>query len=145
MTNYSRRKFLELGAAGTAGAALATRAQAQQAAAEAVSITRTDLGYAWLLQGAGCNAVVIPGMNEDGPLLIDGGLAAHSDALLEAVFDITGKDRIHTLINTHYHPEQTGSNERVGAAGGIIIAHENTKMCLQNSVFSWNFGGRYGP
>ena len=145
---YSRRKFLEFGAACTAtlGTSLATRAQAQQvAAAEPVSITRTDLGYAWLLQGAGCNAVVIPGMNEDGPLLIDSGLAAHSDALLEAVFDITGKERVHTLINTHYHPEQTGSNERIGAAGGIIIAHENTKMCLQNSVFSWNFEGRYGP
>jgi len=148
---YSRRKVLDLGARSLGAAALGSAfarpglAQPVTGAAEPVSITRTDMGYAWLLQGAGCNAIVIPGVSEDGPLLIDGGLAAHSDALLEAVFDITGKERIHTLINTHFHPEQTGSNEKVGAAGGVIIAHENTKMCLQNSVFSWNFEGRYGP
>src|SRR5687768_5498141 len=97
---YSRRKFLDVGArslgAAALGSTLAPSAIAQ--GAEPAAISRTDLGYAWLLQGAGCNAVVIPGMNEDGPLLIDGGLAANSDALLEAVFDITGKERIHTLI-----------------------------------------------
>lgn len=144
---YSRRKFLDLGVrslgAATLGSSLAPQVMAQAAAPGA--ITSTDLGYAKLLQGAGGNVVVIPGMNEDGPLLIDGGLAEHSDALLERVFTLTGKDRVHTLINTHFHPEQTGSNERIGAAGGIIIAHENTKMCLQNSVFSWNYEGRYGP
>lgn len=148
--SYSRRKFLELGGCSVGAAALGgfTRgAFAQQVAAssEPVSIARTDLGYAWLLQGAGCNTIVIPGMNEDGPLVIDGGLAAHADVLLEAIFDITGKERVHTLINTHFHPEQTGLNERVGAAGGVIIAHENTKMCLENSVFSWTYEGRYGP
>lgn len=143
--SYSRRKFLEIGAVGAAAMSGVLPARAQAAAAEPVSITRTDLGYAWLLQGAGCNTVVIPGMNEDGPLVIDGGLAAHADALLEAIFDITGKDRVHTLINTHFHPEQTGANETVGAAGAVIIAHENTARCLRNAVMSWTYEGRYGP
>ncbi len=142
----SRRFFLDVGirslSAATLGSSLVAPVMAQSTPA---TITSTDLGYAKLLQGAGGNVVVIPGMNEDGPLLIDGGLAEHSDALLESVFKLTGKERVHTLINTHFHPEQTGSNERIGAAGGIIIAHENTKMCLQNSVFSWNYEGRYGP
>ncbi|MES2623647.1 MAG: MBL fold metallo-hydrolase [Pseudomonadota bacterium] len=108
-------------------------------------ITRVDLGYASVLQGAGCNTFIMPGMNEDGLLMVDGGLAAHSDALLKMAFDIAGKSRVHTLINTHWHPEQTGSNERVGAEGGVIIAHENTKMTLQNAVMSALFEGRYGP
>jgi glyoxylase-like metal-dependent hydrolase (beta-lactamase superfamily II) len=77
--------------------------------------------------------------------MVDGGLAANSDALLAAVKDVAKQDKIHTLINTHFHPEQTGSNERVGAEGGIIIAHENTKMCLQNALLSATYEGRYGP
>ncbi len=39
----------------------------------------------------------------------------------------TGSSRIHTLINTHWHPEQTGANEAVGRAGGVIFAHEKTQ------------------
>jgi len=130
-----------LGAAALANT-LAPLATAQAAPAE---ITRIDLGYAWVVQGAGCNVFVIPGMNEGGALMVDGGLAANSDALLAAVKDVAKQDKIHTLINTHFHPEQTGSNERVGAEGGIIIAHENTKMCLQNALLSATYEGRYGP
>src|SRR5687768_13125857 len=135
---FSRRKFLRtsthaLGAAtlgSTMSSVLAPLASAQPAAAE---ITRVDLGYASVLQGAGCNTFIIPGMNEDGCLMVDGGLAAHSDALLKAAFDITKQSRVHTMINTHWHPEQTGSNEHVGAEGAVIIAHDNTKMTLQNA------------
>jgi cyclase len=143
---FSRRKFLSAGTqalgAATLGSSLAPFARAQSAPVE---IVRTDLGYAQLFQGAGCNVIAIPGMNEDGVLMIDGGLAANSDALLQAVFEATGQSRVHTLINTHFHPEQTGSNETVGAQGGIIIAHDNTRMCLQNAVFSATYEGRYGP
>lgn len=144
--NWSRRAVLELGGralgAAVLGNGLASLARAQSPPAE---ITRTDLGYAWLLQGGGCNVFVIPGMNENGALMVDGGLAAHTDAVLEAVFDVTGQDRVHTLINTHFHPEQTGANERVGADGAVIIAHENTRRCLQNAVLSATYEGRYGP
>ena len=37
-------------------------------------------------------------------------------------------DRITTLINTHWHPAQTGSNEAVGRAGGVIVAHERRRI-----------------
>ena len=72
----------------------------------------------------------------DGALMIDGGLAANADALLAAVRSATGTSRIHTLINTHWHPEQTGANEAVGRAGGVIFAHEKTKMILSSTVYS---------
>ena len=97
-------------------------------------ISTTDLGGATLFQGAGGNVVAMPGT--DGALMIDGGLAANADALLAAVKSATGSSRIHTLINTHWHPEQTGANEAVGRAGGVIFAHEKTKTYLSNTVYS---------
>ena len=54
----------------------------------------------------------------------------------------TGTSRIHTLINTHWHPEQTGANEAVGRDGGVIFAHEKTRMYLSNTVY---FGDVQGP
>ena len=97
-------------------------------------ITSTDLGGATLFQGAGGNVIALPG--PDGALMIDGGLAANADALIEAVKKATGAAQINTLINTHWHPQQTGSNESVGRAGGVILAHEKTKMMLSNTVYS---------
>ena len=54
--------------------------------------------------------------------------------------------RIHTLINTHWHPEQTGANEAVGKRGGVIFAHEKTKTLLSNTVvLASAFTGRVPP
>jgi cyclase len=77
-----------------------------------------------------------------GALMIDGGLAANAEALLAAVRDATGTSRIHTLINTHGHPEQTGANDAVGRSGGVIFAHEKTRTFLSNTVYSLTFAGR---
>jgi cyclase len=88
---------------------------------------------------------VIAMRGEDGALMIDGGLAANADALLRAVKERTGNSRVHTLINTHWHPEQTGANEAVGRDGGVIIAHEKTLMYLSSAVTSVTFEGRFGP
>ena len=48
---------------------------------------------------------------------------------------------VHTLFNTHWHPEQTGSNERLGKAGKTIIAHENTRLWLTTDV-TWPWNGQ---
>jgi len=103
-------------------------------------ISTADLAGATLLQGAGCNVIAMPG--PEGALMIDGGLAANADALLAAVRSATGAVRINTLINTHWHPDQTGANEAVGRSGGIIFAHEKTKTYLSNAVYSVTFKGR---
>ena len=68
--------------------------------------------------------------------MIDGGRAANAEALLDAVKKATGTTRIHTLINTHWHPDQIGANEAVGRAGGVIFAHEKTKTLLSNTVYN---------
>ena len=47
--------------------------------------------------------------------------------------------KVHTLFNTHWHPEQTGSNQRLGAAGATIVAQENTRLWLtQDITWPWN-------
>jgi cyclase len=140
---FSRRRFLHAGAAALGGTLLtASSATARQSGPR---ISTTDLGGATLLQGAGCNVVAVPGKDKErregvpadqGALLIDGGLAANADALLAAVKKATANDRIHTLINTHWHPEQTGANEAVGRGGGVILAHEKTKILLSNTIYS---------
>ena len=135
----SRRCFLTTGAAALGSALLPTSsANAQQTAAR---IASTNLGGGvQLFQGAGCNVVAMPG--PEGALIVDGGLAANAEALLAAVRTATGTTRIHTLVNTHGHPEQTGANEAVGRAGGVIFAHENTRKYLSTAVESVTFKGR---
>jgi glyoxylase-like metal-dependent hydrolase (beta-lactamase superfamily II) len=118
----TRRTFLSLGAVAFL-----------PATSFADAISTTDLCGATLLQGAGGNVVAIPG--PDGALMIDGGLAANADALLAAVRNATHATRIAMLIDTHWHPEQTGANEAVGRAGGVIVAHEKTKMMLSHTVY----------
>jgi glyoxylase-like metal-dependent hydrolase (beta-lactamase superfamily II) len=151
----SRRHFLHAGAAALGGlvveAGFQTRLSALQTSPR---ITTTDLGGVTLLQGAGCNVIAMPGMEERrqgvpgdsaGALMIDGGLAANADALLAAVKSVTRSSRIHTLINTHGHPEQVGANEAVGRDGGVIFAHEKTLRYVSNTVESATFKGRRRP
>lgn len=109
----------------------------------AADIATTDLGGLVLLQVAGVNVIAMRG--GDGALMIDSGPRADADALLRAVYAATGNDRIHTLINTHWHPEQVGANESVGRAGGVIFAHEKTAMYLSHAVYSATFEGRLEP
>jgi glyoxylase-like metal-dependent hydrolase (beta-lactamase superfamily II) len=130
-TEISRRHFLRTTTAALGGTLLAAHSARAQ---NAPRISTTDLGGATLFQGAGGNVVAIPG--PDGALMIDGGRAASAEALLAAVRSATGSSRIHTLINTHWHPDQTGANEAVGRAGGVILAHEKTKLLLSNTVYS---------
>jgi len=148
----SRRAFLHTSAFALGGAFVYAQGAAEKPGGPGlqprqpglVPITTTDLGGASLLQGAGCNVLALPG--PEGALMIDGGRAANADALLAAVKAATRTSRIHTLINTHWHPEQTGVNEAVGHDGGIIFAHEKTKVALSNTIYaSETFKGRLAP
>ena len=149
---WSRRHFLNAGAVSlgaallpaSASASLRNGASAGGAQQAAANISTTDLGGATLLQGAGCNVVAIAG--PDGALMVDGGLSANAGALLAAVTRATSASRIHTLINTHWHPEQTGANDAVARSGGAIVAHEKTAIYESNTVYSSvMFRGRLAP
>src|SRR5271170_8311332 len=127
----TRRTFLKAATAGLA---------APCAFAQAPKITATPLGdKLYLLAGAGENVIALTGA--DGVVMVDGGLAQNADALAQAVAALPDGGKIHTLFNTHWHPEQTGSNEKLGTAGTTIISQENTRLWLQQNI-TWPWNGQ---
>jgi cyclase len=88
----------------------------------------------FVVRGGGGNVTVL--QTSEGVLLVDGGSPERSADVLNLVKARTGASRIHTLFNTHWHWDQTGSNRTLGPAGTRIIAHENTKLWLGTEVFS---------
>jgi cyclase len=110
-------------------------AQAESAAARLVKLS-DDL-FVVTVPG---EANVVAHTSGDGVLLVDGASARGTEALLKAVAGLSGAGPVHTIFNTHWHPEQTGSNERLGSAGKTtIIAHENTRLWLTTDVtWPWN-------
>jgi glyoxylase-like metal-dependent hydrolase (beta-lactamase superfamily II) len=119
-----------------ASIAMATRISIAAAPVSAeAGLVLTPLGEnLTLISGAGGNVTLLK--SPEGVLMVDGGAREHSARLLKAVRDIAGTDRVHTLFNTHWHADQTGSNATLGAAGTRIIAHENTRLWLTTDVES---------
>jgi len=113
-------------------------------AARAADISSKELAEGlFLFQGAGSNVVA---MADGGDLLVvDGGLKENSRDLYSAIRKATGGKQIKTLIDTHWHPEQVGLNERAGRDGAAIIAHEQTYIYLSHRVTSPLFEGSFGP
>ena len=96
-----------------------------------------------VFSGAGANVVALHG--PDGVLLVDGGLEERSAELVKAVLAETRARKVHTLVNTHWHPEQTGANERLAKAGARIVAHENTRLWLEYAQQEPGRAGTWGP
>jgi glyoxylase-like metal-dependent hydrolase (beta-lactamase superfamily II) len=97
-----------------------------------------------VLTAAGVNAVAQA--DGDGVLLVDGGSTATSAGILAAAAALPDSGPVHTLFNTHWHREQTGSNLTLGEAGVTIIAQENTRLWLTTDiVYPWNEAARFDP
>jgi glyoxylase-like metal-dependent hydrolase (beta-lactamase superfamily II) len=130
-----------VGAAAGLSPAPGSRSWARSAAPPIAATTLTD--QVSVFSGAGANAVCLRAA--DGLLLVDGGLEERSKDLLESIYSHSGSRKVKILFNTHWHPEQTGSNERLAGRDTRIIAHENTKLWLgyKNSV-AWEHR-TYGP
>ena len=146
----SRRRFLRSGAQALSAVSLLGTVPGLAAAADqdhrsvsARDISVKDVSGLAVIAGSGCNVVALGG--PDGALLVDGGLAVNSAVLLKSVADNLKTRRVQTLINTHWHPEQTGSNEVVGKAGGTIISHEVSRLALGRRERSALYEGYYGP
>ncbi len=148
-----RRHFL---AAAPAAALAMSAFGAPVRAAGASASTGTDAGTGtdalqvteladrlWLVTGCGGNVTVFG--STDGVLMVDGGSPAHSARLLREVERLTGSRNVHTLFNTHWHHEQTGSNEVLGRAGTRIIAHEYTRLWLTTDIDSRWQQRRFDP
>lgn len=141
MTHASdRRTFLQGALGGLAGLSLSGYVRPVSAASLQSVRLSDDIV---LLTGAGTN--VVAARDANGVLLVDGGLQAQSAALIELALAQLSRQRVHTLFNTHWHPEQTGANERLGKQGVRIIAHENTRLWLKTKIPLPLGNGTYGP
>jgi glyoxylase-like metal-dependent hydrolase (beta-lactamase superfamily II) len=138
----TRRQILKSAIGGAAGIALAApvlRLAAAQAAEGAPDVVKlSDDLFVITIRG---EANVVAHTVAGGVVLVDGGSAASADAVMKAVAGLPGGGPVHTLFNTHWHPEQTGSNESIGKAGKTIIAQENTRLWLTTDV-TWPWNGR---
>ena len=85
-----------------------------------------------MVSGNGGN--VVAAKCADGVLMVDGGLEAQAEALLHLVATELGSDNVHTLFNTHWHPEQTGANKLLAKRGTHIISQANTKLWLSTDI-----------
>jgi cyclase len=136
MVYPTRRRFLTAAAAGLAAScAFGQSPQSLQA-----TITTAQLGEdLYLLGGAGANVIAHTGA--DGVVMVDGGLAQNAGALAQAAAALPKGGPVRTLFNTHWHPEQTGSNQSLGMAGATIISHENTRLWLTQNI-TWPYNGQ---
>lgn len=138
----SRRAVLHAALGGATGLTLGLPPlfpPAARAQARAADVTATELGGALrVLTVGGANSLALT--SAEGVVLVDGGSAATSGDLLRAVAALPGGGKVHTLINTHWHPEHTGSNARLAAAGTLIVAQVNTRLWLSTDV-TWPWSG----
>jgi glyoxylase-like metal-dependent hydrolase (beta-lactamase superfamily II) len=86
-----------------------------------------------LVSGAGCNVLAKKAANGE-LLVVDGGLRAQAKELRRSIERSLDSKTIATLINTHWHPEQTGLNVELGNRRTRIFAHENTRQWLSTDI-----------
>ncbi|MES2604702.1 MAG: MBL fold metallo-hydrolase [Pseudomonadota bacterium] len=112
-------------------AAVACLWQLSAVAAE-VFTTRPLADNVHLITGPSGNTLAA--VDTDGVILIEGVPAQYAAEYLAFVKQLTGSDRIKTLINTHWHAESTGLNGAVATTGTEIISHANTKQWLGATI-----------
>ncbi len=107
-----------------AAAQLASDAPNAAGASDAPSLTHLTDKIA-VLSGLKDNVLALATAQD--LLLVDSGSPGHTDALLAELRQLSGGARVRTLINTHWHPDQTGSNAMLGKAGATIIAQHKSR------------------
>ena len=88
----------------------------------------------WLISGAGGNVTVF--QSEPACCWSMAARPRIRSACWPRCRSSRARARVHTLFNTHWHHDQTGSNQALGKAGTRIIAHENTRLWLTTDVDS---------
>ncbi|MCZ6584504.1 MAG: MBL fold metallo-hydrolase [Gammaproteobacteria bacterium] len=86
----------------------------------------------YMLVGSGGNIGLSVG--EDGAFVIDDQFAPLSEKIMAAIAAVTDAD-VKFLVNTHFHGDHVGGNEAFGAAGAVIIAHENVRARMSTNQF----------
>lgn len=131
MNGFLNRRTLLQGAAALAASGLV--APFASAASKAAANTTQLAAGLHLISGVGANVLVLEA--GEGLLLVDSGTASQAAALRAELQKLPAKGRVTQLVNTHWHAEQTGSNEAFGKAGAKIIAQAKTKQRLSTNQY----------
>ncbi len=86
----------------------------------------------FMLSGKGGNIGLIIG--KDGTFLIDDQYAPLTELIIESIKSVGGTNP-KFLINTHYHGDHTGGNEKLGKGGTLIFSHDNVRERLSTGSF----------
>lgn len=138
----TRREVLKVAIGGAAGLMLGSQScvVARQAQAQGAEETLRLADDLFVIRIPG-EANIVAHTSSSGVLLVDGGSARAAGSVTKAIASLPGGGSVHTLFNTHWHPEQTGLNEQIGKAGKTIIAQENTRLWLTTDV-TWPWNGQ---
>src|SRR5688572_16531013 len=80
-----------------------------------------------LVTSGGTNVLALT--TTDGLVVVDSGAPDRSDALMAPLRQLS-RGRVHTVFNTHWHPENAGANGALRQGGATIVAHENTRLWM---------------
>ena len=86
----------------------------------------------YMIVGEGGNIGLFIG--GDGTFLIDDQFAPLTEKIVAAIKSVGG-DYPKFLINTHYHGDHTGGNEKLGQKGTLIFSHDNVRERLKTGSF----------
>jgi glyoxylase-like metal-dependent hydrolase (beta-lactamase superfamily II) len=86
-----------------------------------------------MLVGAGGNVGVSVGA--DGVLLVDDQFERMTDGIRDAVRELGGGD-VRFVLNTHWHGDHTGGNERWANNGAVVVAHENVRVRMSREQYN---------
>jgi cyclase len=145
----SRRGFLERSARLTGSAIpffyAATYAPTlfAQSASKAALQTQRLSEKALFVQGPNSNVLVVD--SSEGLILVDGGHADWASELHTTIANEFPGRPYRALFNTHWHREQSGSNQTLGEKGVEIIAHENTMLWQSTEIWQRWSGQTFAP
>jgi glyoxylase-like metal-dependent hydrolase (beta-lactamase superfamily II) len=122
----TRRTFLQGSMSGIFALTLPEILQAQPDSQQKLSNRIT------LLNSGGVNQLALDA--GDGIVLVDSGPEASSGLLLNTL-DSLNQGSVHTVFNTHWHPEQVGGNALLKDQGARIIAHQKTLQHLSTRYY----------
>ena len=86
----------------------------------------------YMLTGKGGNLGISIG--DDGVFLIDDQFAPLTEKIQTAIAKLSDKP-VRFVLNTHWHPDHTGGNEKLGKSGVTIVAHDSVRKRLSVDNF----------
>ena len=113
-------------------AAIAAPAAAQQDFSKVEVKAEKLAPTVWMLMGAGGNLGLSAG--EDAVFLVDDQYAPLTERITAAIAQVSPKP-VRFVLNTHWHGDHVGGNEKLGRAGAVIVAHDNTRKRLSTEQF----------